>query len=159
MGPRQQPQTPPGRCLGLDVGSRKVGVAISDPLRLTARPLTTLQRSSDLQEDARRIARLARRQEAVELVVGRPHHLGGSPSAVLEHIVPLARRAARLSGLPLMWAEERLSSKEAEALMAEAGVPAGQRRRRRDEFAAAVILQWYFEEGPVEPPSAGPEQT
>ncbi|HSR66521.1 MAG TPA: Holliday junction resolvase RuvX [Acidobacteriota bacterium] len=158
MGPWQQGETPPGRCLGLDVGSKRVGVAISDPLRLTARPLTTLRRTSDLEEDARRIARLARREQAAELVVGRPRHLHGRPSSVLEHILPLARQAARLSGLPLKWAEERLSSKEAEHLMAQAGVPPRERRGRRDEFAAAVILQWYFEEGPVEPPSAGPEQ-
>lgn len=160
MGDRQQgrasrrdgPQSPPGRCLGLDVGAKTVGVAVSDPLRLTARPLTTLRRTSDLQADARRIADLARQQEAAELVAGRPVHLGGRPSRVLLQIIPLVREAARLSRLPLRWAEERLSSKEAEALMVQAGVPPAQRRSRRDEFAAAVILQWYFEEGPVEPP-------
>lgn len=143
-----------GRCLGLDVGSKTVGVAVSDPLRLTARPLTTLRRTPDVEADARRIARLAREQEAVELVAGRPYHLGGRPSRVLLQILPLVRKAAELSRLPLRWAEERLSSKEAEALMAQAGVPPRERRRRRDEFAAAVILQWYFEEGPVEPPRA-----
>lgn len=136
-----------GRWMALDVGSRSIGVALSDPLRITTRPLRTLRRSS-LEEDAALIAGLIRQHEAVLLVVGYPRHLDGRPAQTLSVIEPLARRIEQLSGLPLAWADERLSSKEAEQLMAEMGCSLSEMRSRRDEFAAALILRWYIDEGP-----------
>lgn len=134
-----------GRWMGLDVGARSIGVALTDPLRITSRPLTTLRRKG-LGQDAQRILELIRQHEVVQLVVGRPCHLDGRPGEVLGQIEPLARRVEQLCGLPLAWAEERLSSKEAERLMAEMGCSVAERRRRRDEFAAALILRWFLDE-------------
>lgn len=136
--------------MALDVGSRTIGVALSDPLRITTRPLRTLRRSS-LEEDAALIAGLIRQHEAVLLVIGYPRHLDGRPGRILRVIEPLARRIEQLSGLPLAWADERLSSKEAEQLMAEMGWRVEEMRRRRDEFAAALILRWYIDEGAGQP--------
>ncbi|MEE8585507.1 MAG: Holliday junction resolvase RuvX [Acidobacteriota bacterium] len=134
-----------GRWMALDVGSRSIGVALSDPLGITTRPLTTLRRRS-LEEDTAFLLDLIRQHEVVQVVVGYPCHLNGRPSKILRVIEPLARQIELQSGLPLVWADERLSSKEAERLMAERGWGVAERRRRRDEFAAALILQWYIDE-------------
>lgn len=145
-----------GRWMALDVGSRCIGVALSDPLRITTRPLTTLVRSS-LEEDAALISGLIREHEVALLVIGYPRHLDGRPAQVLRVIEPLALRIGQLSGLPLVWADERLSSKEAEQLMAEMGCSLDEMRSRRDEFAAALILRWYIDEGAGQEVGASPE--
>ena len=141
--------------MALDVGSRSIGVALTDPLRITTRPLTTLRRSG-LEEDTATLLDLIRRHEVVQVVVGYPCHLNGRPSKILRVIEPLAQRIELQSGLPLVWADERLSSKEAERLMAEMGWSVAERRRRRDEFAAALILQWYIDEK-ASPPDGQPK--
>lgn len=139
-----------GRWMGLDVGSRTIGVALTDLLRITTRPWGTLRRKG-LEEDAQRILDLIREHEVTQLVIGCPRHLDGRPGEVLSQIEPLARRIQQQSGLRVEWAEERLSSKEAERLMAEMGCSVDERRKRRDEFAAALILRWYLDEAcPVE---------
>lgn len=134
-----------GRWMAVDVGSKTIGVAITDPLKITARPLTTLTRHS-LDSDAREIMRLAREQEVEKLIVGKPRHLGGEASSTLDWIQPLVDRLEKISTLSIEWFDERLSTKEAEQLMAEAGLKLAQRRRRRNEYAAAVILRRYLEE-------------
>ncbi len=132
-----------GRWMALDVGSKTIGVAITDPLKITARPLTTLPRSN-LWRDVKQILELIHQYQVDRLIIGRPHHLGGTPSVVLKAIEPLAKRLG--SCLPVEWAEERLSTKEAEQLMAEIDLPQVERKKRRHEFSAAVILRWYLNE-------------
>ncbi len=133
-----------GRLLGLDVGTRRVGVAVSDPLGVAARPLTTVTRTSD-GTDLEHLAALAREYQVEGLVVGLPRHLDGREAELAAEVRAFAEKLAGRCGLPLAWAEERLSSREAERVLAELGVPAAGRRRRRDEVAAALILTWYLE--------------
>lgn len=143
--PELNPSLSGERWMALDVGSERIGVAISDALRLIARPLTTVRRRS-LARDAEKIVELARRHHARTMVVGRPRQLDGGPSATLSLIEPLAQVLEHDWGLDVVWADERLSTREAERLMAEAGLPIEERRRKRDEYAAAVILTWYLQE-------------
>ncbi len=131
--------------MALDVGSKTIGVAVTDPLKVTVRPLTTLIRDS-LDMDTERICQLIEEQQIERLVVGMPRHLGGQRSTTLNLIEPLVSRLEQSLEIPIESAEERLSTKEAERLMAEAGLAVAERRKRRNEFAAAVILQWYLEE-------------
>ncbi len=133
------------RWMALDVGSKTIGIAITDPLKLTAQPLVTLSRKN-LASDARRVCYLIDQHQVERLIVGIPRHLGGERSAEGKMIEPLAKRIEQLSSLPVERAEERLSTKEAERLMAEAGFTSAQRRKRRNEVSAAVILKWYLEE-------------
>lgn len=133
------------RWMALDVGSKTIGVAITDPLKVTVRPLRTLTREN-LDRDAERIGELIDEQDIERLVVGMPKHLGGEPSDVTAFIEPLMKLLERNLEIPIAPAEERLSTKEAERLMAEADLPLSERRKRRNEFAAAVILEWYLEE-------------
>ena len=131
--------------MALDVGSKTIGVAITDPLKVTVRPLKTLIRES-LDRDAERISELIDEQEIERLVVGMPKHLGGETSSVTAFIEPLVKLLQQNLEIPVASAEERLSTKEAERLMAQADLPVAERRKRRNEFAAAVILEWYLEE-------------
>ncbi len=133
------------RWMALDVGSKTIGVAVTDPLKVTVRPLKTLIRDN-LDRDTERICQLIERQQIERLVVGMPRHLGGQRSTTLKLIEPLVKRLEKALEIPIESAEERLSTKEAERLMAEAGLAVAERRKRRNEFAAAVILQWYLEE-------------
>lgn len=133
------------RWMALDVGSKTIGVAVTDPLKVTVRPLKTLIRDN-LDMDSERICQLIEEQQIERLVVGMPRHLGGQRSTTLNLIEPLVNRLEQALEIPIESAEERLSTKEAERLMAEAGLAVAERRKRRNEFAAAVILQWYLEE-------------
>jgi putative holliday junction resolvase len=133
------------RWMALDVGSKTIGVAITDPLKVTVRPLKTLLREN-LESDAERIGELIDEQHIERLVVGMPRHLGGERSNIADLIDPLVELLEQNLEIPIASAEERLSTKEAERLMAEVNLPLSERRQRRNEFAAAVILEWYLEE-------------
>ena len=131
--------------MGLDVGVKTIGVAITDPMKVTARPLVTLDRRG-LSHDCQAIVELASAQSVERLIVGRPLHLDGTPSEMLATVEKLVNELKRSSDLSVDWADERLSTKEAEQLMAEAGLDPRKHRARRNEFAAAVILRRYLEE-------------
>lgn len=133
------------RWMALDVGAKNIGVAVTDPLKITVRPVTTITRQN-LDADAEQILRVAREQNVEKLIFGLPKKLGGGRSSTLEVIEPLAKRIQEISSIQVEWFDERLSTKEAEELMAEAGLNIPERRKKRNEFAAAVILKRYLEE-------------
>lgn len=137
--------------MALDVGSRTIGIAVTDELGVLPRPVETLQRRQ-LTSDAERLSRRIRDLEVVELIVGLPSHLDGRPSTTMRFIEPLVEELQNRLAIPVKWYDERLSTREAEELMSQARVPVRLRRQRRNEFAAAVILRWYLESregGPV----------
>lgn len=136
------PLLPDSGCLlGLDVGERRVGVAVSDATQLLATPLLVLHRSSR-QEDFQRLARVAVERQAVGLVVGHPLNADGSEGPQGRTVARYARRLAVALRLPLVLWDEYGSTQAAEERLAHAG-----RRRARlslDAAAAAVILQDYL---------------
>ena len=138
------------RLLALDVGDRRVGVAVSDLAGLIATPLTVIRRSSKV-EDFAKIARLVREQGAGILVIGHPLNADGSagPQARrVERYATAMSEALRLDGLkvPMIMWDEYGSTQRAQALMISAGRRAKDRRQRIDAAAAAVILQDYMDE-------------
>lgn len=133
------------RWMALDVGAKRIGVAITDPLRLTSRPLTTVSRRSDGIE-FRRLAELVEEWSVEKLVVGYPRRLTGESSDSTRLVDSFLVRLRESVQVPIEPAEERLSSKEAERRMAEIGIPIERRRAERDAFAAALILEWYLGE-------------
>ena len=133
------------RWMALDVGTKRCGVAVTDPLKLTSRPLLTFERTR-LEEDVERLTGLMRQYQVERLIVGQPRHLSGRSSSVAQAAIPLVSRLRRLDTVPVEWMDERLSTKEAESVMRELGIPEHLRRQKKDEFAAAVILKWYLEE-------------
>jgi len=138
------------KLLALDVGDRRVGVAVSDLSGLIATPLTVIRRSSKV-EDFAKIARLVREQGAEGLVIGHPLNTDGSagPQARrVERYAVAMSEALRLDGLsvPMIMWDEHGSTQRAQALMISAGRSAKDRRQRIDAAAAAVILQDYLDE-------------
>lgn len=133
------------RWMALDVGSKRCGVAVTDPLKLTSRPLLTFERKC-LEEDVARITGLLREYQVERLIVGQPRHLSGQASSIAQAAVPLVSRLRLEGTVPVEWMDERLSTKEAESVMRELGIPKRLRRQKKDEFSAAVILKWYLEE-------------
>ncbi len=136
------------RYLGLDIGSRRIGVAVSDELGLTAQPVLTLERRrpapSISRDDLRSIARLCRRFGVVGIVVGNPVHLSGESSPQAEKTQAFAAELGTLTGLPIHLWDERLTSREAHQILYEAGHARQEHRRVVDQVAATLILQSFI---------------
>jgi putative Holliday junction resolvase len=132
-----------GRVIALDHGSDRVGVAVSDPLRISAQPHSTLDAASDrLMEDIRNLAS----ELDVELVVvGLPVSLDGTEGPSAAAARRFAAEVGVATGLDVELVDERFTSKIAERAMIEAGTRRRDRRERRDRVAAAVFLQSYLD--------------
>lgn len=133
------------RAVGLDPGSKRIGVAVSDLSGTIASPLVVLRRSSSPDHDLRELARLIRDEEADVVVVGHPINLDGSPSRSSRAAAGLARRLATVVDVPVELHDERLTTVTAERSMIEAGLDGVQRRERVDKVAAAVMLQSWLD--------------
>jgi putative Holliday junction resolvase len=135
------------RYLGLDVGNRRIGVAVSDELGLTAQPVLTLERRHNQRDDLRSLARLARRFTVVGIVVGNPMHLSGDLSPQAAKTQTFAAELGELTGLPIHLWDERLTSREAHRILYEAGRARQEHRQVVDQVAATLILQSFLDEG------------
>ena len=138
------------RVVGLDIGDKRIGVAISDLTRTLARPVGVL-RPSGLDVDAldvvaHEIARLAAEDDGVSgIVVGLPRRLDGSPTDMTPRVEQFARRLESKTSLPVALQDERLSSWEAESRLALRDKDWRSRKAKLDAAAAAVILQDYLD--------------
>jgi putative Holliday junction resolvase len=142
-----------GRVLGIDVGGRRIGLAISDPSRTLARPLSTLSVSSPddaVARVAQEIARLSSELERdddrlAEIVVGAPSRLDGSPNEQTPKVDAFVEALRARTTLPIAREDERLTSREAESRLAVGERDWRRRKERLDAAAAAVILQNYLD--------------
>jgi putative Holliday junction resolvase len=134
-----------GRVLALDVGSRRLGVAVSDPSGTVASPLVTLPRRTP-DEDAAALAALAAEHAATVVVVGLPVTLAGREGPAARQVRAYADELrARLPGLDLRLADERLSTVAAERALVGGGVRRRARRGLVDQVAASVFLQTWLD--------------
>jgi putative Holliday junction resolvase len=132
------------RLLGLDVGNRRIGVAVSDELGLTAQPVLTLIRKKP-RDDIRSLARLARKYGCQEIVVGNPLHLSGDLSPQAEKTQAFAQSLAEETKLPVHLWDERLTTSEAHRILYESGRPRTEHRKVVDQVAAVIILQGFLD--------------
>jgi len=132
------------RVLALDVGDKRIGVAISDPSQVLARGLKVIQRGSR-QEDFVAVARLVEEYEVERVVVGYPRSLDGTAGEQAEKVERYAAGLAEVLTVPVLLWDERFSTVSAERLMREAGLRGKRKRERIDAVAAAVILQAYLD--------------
>lgn len=138
-----------GKLLALDVGMARIGVAVCDPLRLTVRPLTIIQRRSR-REDFAHLAKLVRQEEIVAVICGLPLHMDGSEGIQAHSVrkwadrLAYALRALLGNPLPIIFWDERLSTFVAQEVLTEGRTKANKQKTADDAVAAAVILQSYL---------------
>lgn len=135
------------RVLGLDYGSRRIGVAVSDELGLTAQGVGTIVRKNrDADLDA--IADLINRFEVERIIVGYPVRLDGSEQIQCEKVRSFTRRLEIRFSLPIIHWDETLSTKEADEILRERGIKPENRKKAIDRVAASLILQRYLDAQP-----------
>ena len=134
------------RYLALDVGAKRIGVAVSDELGLTAQPVLTLDRKRNPRDDLRSLARLARRFAVAAIVVGHPLHLSGEASPRSSKTEAFAAELGELTGLPIHLWDERLTTREAHQILYQAGHDRHAHRKVVDQVAAVLILQSFLED-------------
>lgn len=134
------------RVIAFDLGSKRIGVAVSDITGTVASPLTVVARSKSRHEDHRRLAKLVVDEEAELVVIGLPLSLDGSEGPAARAARAEAKALATLVGVPIELHDERLSTVTANRALAEADVRGPARRNVVDKVAAAVFLQSFLEQ-------------
>jgi putative Holliday junction resolvase len=140
------------RILGLDIGDRRIGVAISDPLGITAAGIECIERKN-MASDLAAVKQVAERHGAVQIVVGLPKNMDGSIGEQAEKVKSFGRKLARMSGMPVVYEDERLTTISAIRTLTLQGVKTGHRKDLVDMQSAAIILQKFLDKNEP-PPSA-----
>ncbi len=138
------PAESPRRILALDVGSRRIGLAVSDPLGITAQGLETLHRKNK-RTDFEQLQRVIQQFDVREIVVGLPLRMSGDPSVQSQRMIVFAEDLQRRFDLPVHLWDERLTSVEANRVLREAELSIQKRRQAVDRLAAVLILQSFLE--------------
>ena len=133
--PAEQP-----RVLGLDIGDRRIGVAITDALGMTAQPMFTLTRSK-LRDDLKSLARIVRKHGIRDIVAGNPIHLSGDQSAQASKAQAFAAALGEETGITVQLWDERMTTTEAHRHLDAAGVKPTERKGVIDQVAAVLILE------------------
>jgi putative Holliday junction resolvase len=139
-----QPASGPGRILALDVGKRRIGLAISDELGITAQGLHTLERTT-IREDVDRMTELIQERNVRELLVGNPLHMSGRESRQADYIRDFAGRVQQRTGVSVTFWDERLTTVEALRVLKESGISIEKRARAVDRLSAVILLESYLD--------------
>jgi putative Holliday junction resolvase len=135
----------PSRILGLDVGGKRIGVAVSDPLGITAQPLEVVARDGQGSE-WKRFPQIMEEYKPQKIVMGLPKNMNGSEGEQAGIVRLFAKTFSRkFAGIEIVFQDERLSTAASERLLLEAGVRREKRRQKRDVIAAALILQTFLD--------------
>jgi putative holliday junction resolvase len=139
------------RVLGVDVGARRVGLAVSDPSRTLARPLATLKvrsASDAVDRVVAAILALSAEDDGLDMVVvGMPARLDGTPTTQTSHVIEFVQALRLRTSLAIMTEDERLTSREAESRLAIGERDWRKRKDKLDAAAAAILLQDYLDRG------------
>lgn len=133
-----------GRILAIDFGMKRMGVAVSDALGVTAQGLPTLERRGR-DEDLRRIKELAEEYSAASVVLGNPLGRGGGETEMSRRVAAFAQKLRRRLSCPVELWDERLTSVEANRVLRASGVSIEKRRRAADRVAVTLLLQSYLD--------------
>ncbi len=132
------------RIIGIDYGEKRIGIAISDPLGITAQGLPTIERTN-IQEDMQKILNIIREKEVGEIVVGLPKHMNNSLGEKAQEVLAFVDLLKKHSNLPVSVIDERLSTVRAQRAMLEGNLSRKKRKNRVDMIAAQLILQDYLD--------------
>jgi putative Holliday junction resolvase len=132
------------RVLALDVGKRRIGLAISDPLGITAQGLPTLERTT-VREDVAKLADLTSERCVSLFLIGKPLHMSGDESRQAEYIKNFGDRLTEKTGIPVKFWDERLTTVQAQRVLKESGISIEKRARAVDRLAAVILLESYLD--------------
>jgi putative Holliday junction resolvase len=132
-----------GRILSLDVGKKRIGLAVSDELGATAQGIETLERIR-VRDDLATLKQIAEHWNVHTLLVGKPLHMSGDESRQSEYTREFAERLGKALNLPVVYWDERLTSREAGRLLREGGASLEQSRKAIDRMSAVLILESYL---------------
>ena len=132
------------RILGLDVGTKRIGVALSDGLFITSQGLETIYRQT-LDKDLETIKNVIKENDVGEVVVGLPLNMNGTYSQKTKEVVEFMDNLSKAIGIPVKTWDERLTTVQAERVLLEADVSRRKRRQTADRLAAQIILQGYLD--------------
>jgi putative Holliday junction resolvase len=139
-----------GRVLALDVGKRRIGLALSDPLMITAQGLDTVERTT-IRDDLARLAAIAASNDVELLLVGMPLHMSGNEGRQAEYVREFATRLSDHTRIPVRYWDERMTSLEAERVLRQSGISIEKRARAVDRLAAVILLRSYLDSLSGEP--------
>jgi len=132
------------RMLGVDYGDARIGLSVSDELETLASPLVTLK-SESMRKNIDAVAKVAAEEKVLRIVIGLPLNMDGSEGARASKTRSFGRVLEKVSGLPVEYFDERLTSVEAEEIMESVGVKKNKRKNLVDRIAAQLILQSYLD--------------
>ena len=132
------------RILALDLGKKRIGLALSDELGLTAQGLKTLEREGR-RDDIETLRKLAVESRVALFLIGDPMHMSGAPSRQGEYTREFARELEYKTGLPVKFWDERWTSREAERTLRGSGIAHGERKPAIDRLSAVILLQSYLD--------------
>ncbi len=138
--------TPTGRVLALDLGKRRIGLAISDELGITAQGLPTLERRNK-RADLAALATLIREHRVTQLLMGNPLHMSGNEGRQSAWVQEFARALEQHSGIPVRLWDERLTTVEASRVLRQSGISIEKRAAAVDRLSAVILLQSYLDSG------------
>lgn len=135
------------RIMGLDYGTKTVGVAISDDMMITAQPVETIvrERASKLRKTYQRIEELISQNDVEKIVIGKPLNMNGTEGEMVQLMREFSQELSRRTGLEIIEVDERLTTSEADRILKETGVAISGRKEHIDKMAAAIILQTYLD--------------
>jgi putative Holliday junction resolvase len=132
------------RILALDVGKKRIGLALSDELGFTAQGLETLEREGR-RDDVETLRRLTVQHGVTLILVGDPMHMSGAPSRQGDYTREFARQLEYKTGQPVKFWDERWTSREAERVLRGSGIAHGDRKPAIDKLSAVILLQSYLD--------------
>jgi putative holliday junction resolvase len=137
-------KTGKGRILALDLGKKRIGLALSDPLGITAQGLPTLERSN-IRADLEALARLIAEHQVTLLLMGNPLHMSGKEGRQVEYTRDFAGRLHEKTGIEVRFWDERLTTVEAQRVLRASGISIEKRARAVDRLAAVILLESYLD--------------
>jgi putative Holliday junction resolvase len=133
-----------GRILALDLGKKRIGLALSDELGVTAQGLETLQRTN-IREDLARLAKLASDRNVTLILMGNPLHMNGREGRGTGHARDFGARLQAATDIPVQLWDERLTTVQAQRVLRESGVSIEKRAKAVDRLAAVILLESYLD--------------
>lgn len=133
-----------GRVLALDLGKKRIGLAVSDPLGITAQGLPTLERTN-IRTDLDQLARIAEENEVTLILMGHPLHMSGAEGRQAAHARDFAQRLSQRTGIEVKLWDERLTTVEAQRVLRESGVSIEKRARAVDRLSAVILLASFLD--------------